>query len=74
MQTHYDKSFDPRAENEKARADLKRNTEQGLAPQESLDQLIPSVTPATFGEHSSTADGTPPVDREERDDPLPNVP
>lgn len=74
MRAHYDKSFDPRAEDEKARADLKRNTELGMAPQESPDEIVPSVTPATFGEHSSAAEETPPADREDRDDPLPNVP
>lgn len=70
MQTHYDKSFDARSEAEKARADLKRNSEMGVAPQESLDQIVPSVTPATFGEHNQVERETGPVERAEREDPL----
>ena len=41
---------DPRSEAEKARADLKRNDEMGLAIPESEAERRPSVTPATFGE------------------------
>lgn len=63
---------DPRSEAEKARADLKRNSEMGVAPVESDDELLPSVTPETFGERGGGAvDGA--VDREERDDPMPSA-
>ena len=40
---------DPRSEAERARADLKANSELGLAPPESPITAQPSVTPATFG-------------------------
>ena len=40
---------DPRSEAEKARADLKANSELGLAVPESPIVEQPSVTPATFG-------------------------
>jgi hypothetical protein len=65
---------DPRSESEKARADLKRNSEMGIAQPESSDEIIPSVTPETFGEHGEFGRETPPVDRENRDDPLPGAP
>jgi hypothetical protein len=65
---------DPRSEAEKARADLKRNSEMGIAIPESDDEFIPSVTPETFGEHGEFGNETPPVDRENRDDPLPGAP
>ena len=42
---------DPRSEAEKARADLARNAEMGLAVPESPLEEGPSVTPETFGEH-----------------------
>ncbi len=61
--------LDPRSVAEKARADLKRNDEMGLATPESPLEEGPSVTPETFGEHE-----TGPVDRENRDDPLPEAP
>jgi hypothetical protein len=41
---------DPRSEDEKARADLARNAELGLAVPESPLEQQPSVTPETFGE------------------------
>ena len=43
------KSFDPRSEAEKARADLKRNSEMDMALPESPPERLPSVTPDTFG-------------------------
>jgi hypothetical protein len=46
---------DPRSEAEKARADLKRNTEMGGAVSESPLEHQPSVTPDTFGVHDKTA-------------------
>ncbi len=46
---------DPRSEAEKARADLKRNTEMGTAVSESPLGDQPSVTPDTFGVHGKTA-------------------
>lgn len=69
----YNRDHDPRAESEKARADLKRNEEIGLAPVESDDEFLPSVTADTFGEQGSADDGAPPVDRESRDDPTPEA-
>ena len=42
-------SRDPRSEAEKARADLKANSELGLAPPETPTTFQPSVTPSTFG-------------------------
>jgi hypothetical protein len=48
-------SADPRSEAEKARADLKRNTEMGTAVSESPLEHQPSVTPDTFGVHDATA-------------------
>src|SRR3954465_12998182 len=48
-------SADPRSEAEKARADLKRNTEVGTAVSESPLEHQPSVTPDTFGVHDKTA-------------------
>jgi len=41
---------DPRSDAEKARADLARNAELGLAVPESPLEQQPSVTPQTFGE------------------------
>jgi hypothetical protein len=41
---------DPRTEAEKARADLVRNSEMGMAVPESPLEERPSVTPETFGE------------------------
>ncbi|KLK94279.1 hypothetical protein AA309_04815 [Microvirga vignae] len=41
---------DPRSDAEKARADLARNAELGLAVPESPLEEQPSVTPQTFGE------------------------
>jgi hypothetical protein len=64
---------DPRSEAEKARADLKRNSEMGMALPESEDETIPSVTPETFGERGEFGSEAPPVDREKRDDPLPGA-
>jgi hypothetical protein len=43
---------DPRTEAEKARADLMRNAEMGMAVPESPIENRPSVTPETFGEAS----------------------
>jgi hypothetical protein len=64
---------DPRSEAEKARADLKRNDEMGMAVPESPAEARPSVTPQTFGETTQPGyEG--PVDRENRDDPLPQAP
>jgi hypothetical protein len=40
---------DPRSDAEKARADLARNAELGLAVPESPAEQEPSVTPETFG-------------------------
>jgi hypothetical protein len=45
---------DPRSEDEKARADLARNAELGLAVPESPLEQQPSVTPETFGEERHT--------------------
>jgi hypothetical protein len=47
-------SRDPRSEDEKARADLARNSELGLAVPESPMERQPSVTPETFGEGQET--------------------
>lgn len=64
---------DPRSEAEKARADLARNDQLGMAVPESPAEERPSVTPETFGENADPAyEG--PVDRENRDDPLPEAP
>lgn len=41
---------DPRSDAEKARADLARNAEMGLAVPESPVEERPSVTPETFGD------------------------
>ena len=46
---------DPRSEAEKARADLKRNTEMGAAVSESPLEHQPSVTPDTFGVRGKAA-------------------
>ena len=46
---------DPRSEAEKARADLKRNTEMGTAVPESPLEHQPSVTPDSFGVHDEAA-------------------
>lgn len=43
---------DPRSDAEKARADLARNSELGLAVPESPQEEQPSVTPQTFGDTS----------------------
>src|SRR4051794_15857082 len=48
-------SADPRSEAEKARVDLKRNTEMGTAVSESPLEHQPSVTPDRFGVHDKTA-------------------
>jgi hypothetical protein len=64
---------DPRSEAEKARADLKRNAQMDMSPQYESDRK-PSVTPETFGEHPNVEYETGPVDRENRDDPLPEAP
>ena len=45
----------------------------GLAPPESEDEVVPSVTPETFGEHADSGYERG-VGREERDDPLPQAP
>lgn len=45
---------DPRSEDEKARADLARNAELGLAVPESPLEEEPSVTPQTFGDTTGT--------------------
>ncbi len=65
---------DPRTESEKALADLKRNDEMGLARPESPAEERPSVTPETFGEHKNVQYERGPVEREDRDDPLPGAP
>lgn len=62
---------DSRSEAEKARADLKRNTEMGGASAQSDAEVNPSVTPQTFGERGGDVDGV--IDREGRDDPLPGA-
>jgi hypothetical protein len=63
----------PAFRTEKARADLKRNDEMGLAVPESEEEARPSVTPSTFGEKTEPGyEG--PVDRENRDDPMPEAP
>ncbi|WP_114943347.1 hypothetical protein [Microvirga calopogonii] len=46
---------DPRSEAEKARADLARNAELGLAVPESPVEERPSVTPETFGDTTELA-------------------
>lgn len=46
---------DPRSEAEKARADLKRNSEMDMALPESPLERLPSVTPDSFGVHDKTA-------------------
>jgi hypothetical protein len=46
---------DPRSEAEKARADLARNAEMGMAVPESPIEQGPSVTPRTFGDTSEAA-------------------
>ena len=46
---------DPRSEAEKARADLARNAELGMAVPESPLEQGPSVTPRTFGDTSDAA-------------------
>jgi hypothetical protein len=43
---------DPRSEAEKARADLARNAELGMAVPESPLEQQPSITPRTFGDTS----------------------
>ncbi len=45
---------DPRSDAEKARADLARNAELGLAVPESPAEQQPSVTPETFGNNTET--------------------
>jgi hypothetical protein len=47
---------DPRSEAEKARADLARNDELGMAVPESPPEREPSVTPKTFGDTTQKAD------------------
>ncbi len=63
--------YDPRSVAEKARADLARNDQMGLASPESPAERLPSVTPATFGEETEPGYERQPVDR---DDPMPQVP
>lgn len=46
---------DPRSEEEKARAALKRNQEMGHAPKQSPLTRKPSTTNETFGEHPGRA-------------------
>ncbi len=46
---------DPRSDAEKARADLARNAELGLAVPESQAEELPSVTPQTFGDTTENA-------------------
>ena len=46
---------DPRSDAEKARADLARNAELGLAVPESPLEQEPSVTPETFGDTTGLA-------------------
>lgn len=64
---------DPRSEAEKARADLARNAELGLAVPESPAEQQPSVTPETFGDTTengrvrSNLDDTPERIEESRD-------
>ncbi len=65
---------DARTVAEKARADLKRNDEMGLAVPESPVEERPSVTSDTFGQHENVEYEIGPVDRENRDDPLPEAP
>lgn len=50
MPSHLDDPKDPRSTAEKARADLRANSQMGLAPPESPVEERPSVTPETFGE------------------------
>jgi len=50
-----DDKRDPRTEAEKARADLMRNSELGMAVPESPLENRPSVTPRTFGENDDRA-------------------
>jgi hypothetical protein len=65
---------DPRSVEEKARADLARNDAMGLSVPQSPAEAGPSVTPATFGEHTNVEMEQGPTEREERDDPLPGSP
>lgn len=46
---------DPRSDAEKARADLARNSELGMAVPESPMERKPSVTPQTFGDTTEKA-------------------
>jgi hypothetical protein len=46
---------DPRSQAEKARADLARNAELGMAVPESPLEQGPSVTPRTFGDSTEAA-------------------
>jgi hypothetical protein len=48
-------SRDPRSEAEKARADLKRNSEMDMSLTQSPLEHQPSVTPDTFGVHDKAA-------------------
>lgn len=64
---------DPRSEAEKARADLARNDAMGLGVPESPAEARPSVTPATFGEHTNV-EFEQGAEREDRDDPMPQAP
>lgn len=63
---------DPRSAAEKARADLKRNNDMGMAVPETEAANKPSVTPETFGEHENVEYEIGPVEREDRDDPMPS--
>jgi hypothetical protein len=64
---------DPRSDAEKARADLARNAELGLAVPESPLEEQPSVTPQTFGESKGrgrvlrSGEGAGAMSREEQD-------
>jgi hypothetical protein len=49
------KRYDSRSDAERARADLKRNSEMDMAVPESPPERLPSVTPDTFGVHDKTA-------------------
>jgi hypothetical protein len=49
------KSYDPRSEAEKARADLARNSEMGAAVPQSEPERRPSVTQKTFADTTENA-------------------
>jgi hypothetical protein len=64
-------SKDPRSVEEKARADLKRNSDMGMAVPETEGAVLPSGMPDTEGEHENVEYETG-MERENRDDPLPS--